>query len=64
MEGELSSNQTEIDLYRKRLFAAQEHTVRLRHPDWTEDQIKARCKELQEYIIYKEENRPNNEKLH
>jgi len=46
---------TEIEEYRKRLFQAQEQTVRMRHDDWTEEQIKERCNELQRQIIEAEE---------
>jgi len=46
---------TEIDAYRKRLFEAQEATVRMRNSEWSEEQIKARCQELQNIIIEAEE---------
>lgn len=43
--------------HNKTLFEAQEATVRLMHPDWTEEQIKERCTELQNHIIDRESNR-------
>lgn len=39
----------------ERLWQFQEQTVRERHPDWTEDQVKARLKELKETILYEEQ---------
>lgn len=41
----------------EKLWTYQEMTVRERHPDWTEEQIKARCAELKETILY-EDSRP------
>lgn len=47
--------ETTVDEYRKKLFSAQENAVRIRHNDWTEEQIKERCQELQNQIIEAEE---------
>jgi len=47
--------ESEVEQYRQRLFKAQEATVRMRNPDFTEEQIKERCNELQRQIIEAEE---------
>jgi uncharacterized protein YigA (DUF484 family) len=52
-----------IQEYRKRLFEYQERQVRIMHEDWTDEQVKARCAELQHQIIDAEENRPMAEKF-
>lgn len=39
---------------REKLWGYQEMTVRERHPDWTEEQIKARCEELKNEILTKD----------
>jgi pimeloyl-CoA synthetase len=52
-----------IPEYRKRLFESQERQVRIMHEDWTEEQIKERCNELQFRIVDAEENRPLAEKF-
>lgn len=51
-----NESEAEIRLreHHERIFAGQEMTVRARHPEFTEEQIKARCKELQEQVIYEE----------
>lgn len=41
----------------EKLWTYQEMTVRERHPDWTEEQIKVRCEELKATILY-EDSRP------
>jgi hypothetical protein len=41
---------------REKLWRYQEMTVRERHPEWTEEQILERCKELKEEILFKDEN--------
>lgn len=40
-----------INEYRKRLFEAQEITVRAEHDDWSEEQIQQRLTELKNQII-------------
>lgn len=42
---------------REKLWVWQELTVRERHPDWTEEEIKFRCDELKETTLY-EDSRP------
>lgn len=39
----------------EKLWVMQERTVRERHPEWTEEQIQARLKELKETILYEEQ---------
>ncbi len=46
--------QNEIESYRKRLFESQYQTVKLRHPEWSEEEVNKRCAELQRYVIEKE----------
>lgn len=54
---EYNESEAEIRLreMHERLWQFQEQTVRERHPDWTEDQVKARLKELKETILYEEQ---------
>lgn len=48
-----NASEAEINLReaREKLWRYQEMTVRERHPDWTEEQIKARCEELKNTIL-------------
>lgn len=39
----------------ERLWSMQERTIRDRHPEWTEEQIQERLKELKETILYEEQ---------
>ena len=46
--------ETTIEQYHKNLFEAQERTVRMEHPDFTDEQISNRCAELKNHIIESE----------
>lgn len=47
--------ETVIDIYRKHLFESQERTVRMTHPEYSEEEVMQRCQELQNIIIENEE---------
>ena len=51
MESEISTDGRTLEEHRKHLFACQERAVRLYNPEFNEEQIQERCKDLQRQII-------------
>jgi hypothetical protein len=46
-----------LDEHHETLFKAQEHTVRMMNPDFSEEQILQRCSDLKNQILDAEQNR-------
>ena len=65
MEGEIQTDGRTLEEHRKHLFECQERAVRLYNPEFSEEQIQARCRDLQNQIIEAEESvRFSTEKLY